>query len=252
MVVRLVLGIFCALLPTVVFGQGSSYSIDKDGCISGRPCAFGVPLPPPDQGIYAVDKDGCVVGQPCPWRGWRTITPTSSTKETTDWRSGNVYQTKRNPDGTTDVFGSNRSTGSLWEQHIDPNANFQYGYNNRGQFWAAPLSAPASNGAIDWPPNVVFAPNEQWRTRLNFVPTPPLLKPSISPTGSANFETEQKIRDDYARRKQDEQRAIIGRIMSRMQDGSIVEVARAAARQRCLKLQDENARDACMRDADRK
>src|SRR5258705_13912051 len=108
---KLFLAAFCALLPTLAFGQGvAPYSVDADGCIVGRPCAFGVPLPPPNTGIYSVDADGCVVGQPCPYRGWRNNKSTT----TVDRPSGNVYQTKRNADGTTDTLGFNPNTGARW------------------------------------------------------------------------------------------------------------------------------------------
>src|SRR5579864_9042358 len=141
---RIFLTALCALLPSLVFGQ-ANYSVDKNGCIVGLPCAHGVPLPPPpNQSSYAVDGDGCVVGQPCPWR------PT--TKTTVDWQSGNVYRTIHNPDGTTDVFGSNSRTGSRWDQHKDPRDNLQFGHNKLGEEWAAPLRRPAPYEA-DWTPN---------------------------------------------------------------------------------------------------
>lgn len=97
-----------------------------------------MPLPaPPNQTNYAVDADGCVVGQPCPYRGWRT-----GTSATTDGLSGNVYQKRRNADGTTDVFGFNAHTGSHWDQHYDPNLGQQSGHTKNGQPWTGQLVPP--------------------------------------------------------------------------------------------------------------
>ena len=59
----------------------------------------------------------------------------------------NVYRTRRNTDGTTDVFGSNARTGSKWTQHFDPNRNLQSGTGKDGRPWGparlAPPAAPA-------------------------------------------------------------------------------------------------------------
>jgi hypothetical protein len=45
---------------------------------------------------------------------------TPDMKVTLDENSGNLYRTRRNFDGTIDMYGSNSSSGSRWEQHYDP------------------------------------------------------------------------------------------------------------------------------------
>ena len=67
---------------------------------------------------------------------------------------------------------------------------------------------------------------------------------------------EQKQFNEYARlaaeARVQRDRLTMALIKSRMQPGVLVDVARAAARQRSLALTDVNARDACMKDADQK
>jgi len=236
----LTFAVFFALLPVLAFGQ----SVQVDGCISGRPCAFGVPLPQPtNTDTYGVDADGCMVGQPCPWRAWR-----ASGSTTTDRPAENVYRTRRNTDGTTDVFGSNARTGSKWTQHYDPNRNLQSGTLKDGRPWGpARLAPPFGNGpdrafdfGLDEPPNVVYEPSEQHDRRME----------------ELSALDEQKQFNEYARlaaeARVQRDRLTMALIKSRMQPGVLVDVARAAARQRSLALTDVNARDACMKDADQK
>jgi hypothetical protein len=138
---KVLVGVFLALLPSLAFGQ----SVDRDGCISGQPCAYGVPLPAPAQGMYQVDSDGCLVGQPCPYRGWRKATKTSERTF-----SDNIYlPTKHNPDGSSDVVGSNPHTGAQWDQHYEPNLGLQSGHRKGGQPWTGRLVPPFGNPAND-------------------------------------------------------------------------------------------------------
>jgi hypothetical protein len=237
--IKVAFGVFFALLPALAFGQ----SVQVDGCISGRPCAFGLPLPPPtNTDTYGVDADGCVVGQPCPWRAWR-----ASGSTTTDRLAENVYRTRRNADGTTDVFGSNARTGSQWDQHIDASRNLQFGHNKVGQLWTAPLNTPSY--ATDEPMEVVFAPSEHDRWLEDWWKK--VSKAKSVPPSPPDFD-EQKFKDEYAREPQRQLSVFTARMKFRMQDGSIVQAARTAARQRCLALTEVNARGACMKDADQK
>ena len=193
MISRTVLGVvfFCASIPSLAFAQGT-YVVDASGCIVGRPCAHGVPLPPPKQGVYAVDADGCVIGQPCPWRGLQhTTTPP------TDRRSGKFeLDERRIPRGSRDVDWFNDDTGSLWDRRLAP------------PFASTPTAA--FRFGTTQPLNFVFEPSER--------------------------ELDSSTRE----------------ILSGRQPGALVMAARAAARQRRLKLQDENERNACMIEADKK
>lgn len=251
------------LSPSLAYGQ-AIYSVDKDGCIVGQPCAFGVPLPPPKLPIYTVDADGCVVGQPCPWRGWRVI---PKTKTTIDWLSGNQYETTRNPDGTTDVVGTNRLTGSRWDQHLDPATNSQSGHNKRGQFFSAPLTMPAHDATVNensmsdfgTPQTFVFEPSEhdRWladwwnKDKAKGGTQDSSMQSSTQDDMSAGDERRAFI-DAYTREEARQKQKDIGRVLANMQPGSLAVAARAAARQRCLTIPDEETRNACLKDAESK
>jgi len=53
---------------------------------------------------------------------------------TQDARSGNTYDTVRNPDGTTSTVGINQRTGSVWRSQTQPNGD-QYGTDANGNLW---------------------------------------------------------------------------------------------------------------------
>jgi hypothetical protein len=215
------------------------------------------------QGTYAVDQDGCIVDQPCPWRDLRTNP--STTKTTTDLRSGNTYLTTRNPDGKIDLFGSNARTGSTWDQTIDPATNSQYGHNKRGQFWSAPLTTPGNyvdgywNPAFDIPPTIVFERSEhdrwvaEWERTGGTMETRRAPQAAASPAPLGNAFDEEKFLQDYRavqeRRQHD---AMIGFIKAQMNPALLVEAARAAARQQCMKIAVQTERDACLVAADRR
>jgi hypothetical protein len=235
---RIVLSALCALLPSVALGQGT-YAVNKNGCIVGLPCAYGVPLPPPpNQAIYAVDGDGCVIGQACPWR------PT--TKTTIDSQSRNVYSTRHNMDGTTDVFGSNPFTGSQWDKHIDPRLNLQTDHNKFGQERVSPLHTSMHNDTTGWAPSFVTEPVEYGHPRrqpwsnAGAVEREPASASSAQETGTSDG---LDIAEYLA---QQERYAAMAIITSQMRPGSIAEAARAAARQRCVAVADANARTACV------
>ena len=249
--------VFCALIPSLAIAQ----SIRADGCISGQPCAYGVPLPPPNQDTYSVDADGCLVGQPCPYRGWRTSTKTA------DSPSDNFYLVKHNFDGTTDVVGSNSRTGAQWDQHYDPNLGVQSGHNKAGQSWTGRLVPPfgtASTSPVgfapDEPLNSVYEPSDRDRSQADNLSTggrveSKPMRSSVS-QGIASFD-ERKFLDNYARQlaAQEEARRdalTMAVIKSRMRPEFLVEAARAAARQRCLAVADEAQRTACLREANQK
>jgi hypothetical protein len=262
MLKKLVLGVLFALLPLIAFGQGvAPYTVDADGCIVGRPCAYGVPLPPPNMGVYSVDADGCLVGEPCPYRGWRNKNNTAKT--TVDPRSGNVYETKHKTDGTTDVFGSNARTGSKWEQHIDPSLNLQFGRDKFGKPWVAPLTSPSSSETADnafgpetdEPLGLVYAPSEHEYWQKEWWATGGTMKAKSAPSSSAESSAvdDQQSFDEYVReRAQREYTASVALIVSRMQPGLLAAAAKAAARERCLGMTDGNARQECINIAEQK
>jgi hypothetical protein len=235
--------VFFVLLPWAAFGQGTVVT-DADGCVHGRPCAYGVPLPAPNQGTYIVDTDGCVSGQPCPWRGWRSKGYTT----TTDPMSGNVYQKQRNADGTTDVLGSNARTGSQWDQHYDPGQGLQSGHNKDGQTWTAPLVQPFGktlSPSFDFgagPPNSLDESGEGVRAQLKQEPDAAPSAPSINETQRQAFEAE--VARQEAERRDMVMRALV---LSRMQPGVLAEAAaRAAAQRRCSAITNVSAREACL------
>lgn len=55
-------------------------------------------------------------------------------KRTYDYRSGNVYNTEQNSDGSTDVRGYNLNTGSSWKTTIESDGD-QRGYDSDGNYW---------------------------------------------------------------------------------------------------------------------
>jgi hypothetical protein len=235
MLPKMVIGFFCVLVPSLVFGQ--------------------VPLPPPYQGPYIIEADGCIAAQPCAWRGWRSGTPTVERGQSGNLKLGE----KRNPDRTTDVDWANLRTGSRWNQHFDPSHDLQSGHNKSSEPYSARLAPPfgtAPYGGFgfgnDFPLTVVIEPSEHdrwmesWWNR-NTVQARLAATPTVSDAVQQES-LEQRARELEDRHKQ----ALIGVVLSHMRDGSIVVAARAAARQQCLKEQDENLRNACMADADRK
>jgi hypothetical protein len=248
------------LLPAVAAGQGS-YAVDANGCIVGRPCAFGVPLPAPTQGTYAVDGEGCVIGQPCSWRGWRTDT----TKTSIDRTSGNVYETTRHPDGTTDSKNFNLRTGSIWDQHTDARTNVEYGHDKSGRFWSAPLTAPR----FDAPetsapgPDILLPTNELepsahdiwlknwWNSRGQ----PLASNFNGQDWSTANgAEQRQQLFEAYAQEAatQRERDHDISAVLSRMQPGSLAAAARSVAHDRCVALPNEIERASCIEAANKK
>jgi len=225
-------------------------------------------------GTYVIDADGCVSEDPCPWRGWRT--EKKATKTTVDPTSDNVYKTRRNADGTTDMIGFNPRTGSVWDQQYDPSQNLQSGHTKTGKSWQAPLTtltpsgdsvSPTSNytfggrrqleltptpqrGAFEPPPsNYTFGGLRQ----LEVTPTPDLDYRQVGTEGaSASFSDEeaaptaalrQRLLDEQ---KECERNAALGAVLSGMQPGSLLAASKAAARQRCLKEQDLYARTSCL------
>jgi hypothetical protein len=259
---KLAVGLFVALFPVMALGQGVApyTAVDADGCIVGRPCASGIPQPPPKINIFSIDADGCVVGQPCVFREWRN---TNKSLTTVDALSGNAYETRRNSDGTTDVSGFNTRTGSRWEQHIDPGLNLQFGRDKFGKPWVAPLTGPtfgmpADNTlgpATDEPLNVVYEPSEHERWQKDWWATGGTMKTKSAPSSSAQSSTieEEQTLDEYIReRTLLEQRASIALVLSRMQPGQLAAAAKAAARERCLGLTNVNARQECINNAEQK
>ena len=263
------------LAPSPARGQGA-YSTDKDGCIVGRPCAYGIPQAPP-QGAYSVDADGCVVGQPCPWRGWKTEKRTADT-ETIDERSGNRYSKHRNPDGTTDVYGSNTNTGSQWEKHLDPAHGVQSDHNKRGEVSVERLAPPFGRPqafapnfepsfAPDATPTVAFEPSIHDRQiersqNLNGrigVTREPRAGHRVAGGGTAVTEStadaeQQEAWERFVREQQSEHERLagLGVVLSNMDSQSLVTAARTAARQRCATEPGEAERAACLQQADRK
>ena len=227
MLPKMVLGVFCVLAPSLAFGQV----------------------------ITIIEADGCIAAQPCAWRGWR-----AGTTPTIERPSGGLkLGERRNPDGTTDVDWANLRTGSRWNQHFDPSHDLQSGHNKFGDAYSARLAPPfgtAPYGAFgfgnDFPSGLVVEPSEHDRWMADWW---------SQNTGHARFAAtptvpdavQQPFLEHRARELADSHKqALIGLVLSHMRDGSIVVAARAAARQRCLKDQDENLRNACMTDADRK
>lgn len=51
-----------------------------------------------------------------------------------DWRSGNMYQTTPNADGSTTVHGSNARNGTIWNSTIRPNGD-EHGFDSHGDSW---------------------------------------------------------------------------------------------------------------------
>jgi hypothetical protein len=233
---KLFLTVACTFIPFVAFGQSV---LPADGCIAGFPCTARL-LRPADDPAYRVAGYDCAVDQrePCRWHN------------DLDTTSGNVYQTRRNADGTTDVSGSNAKTGSTWDQHYDPSRGFQSGHRKNGQPWTGRLVAPfgnAHNGGY------VYADRFAQEENQNYADIEP-------PTPSITEAEPQAIHDEYARELAERQReaeqereTLINRAlaMSRMQPGVLAAAARAAARQRCVGVTDANARDACAKTADR-
>jgi hypothetical protein len=236
---RLFLVVVCAVLPTVVFAQNINV-LPADGCIAGFPCTSRL-LQPPDDPAYRVEGYDCADGQrqPCRWHN-----PTD-TRTTIDQLSGNVYQTRRNADGTTDVSGSNAKTGSKWNQHYDPNRGVQSGHGKNGQQWTGRLAPPFGTAPRS------FRSGSDERVDLGS---------ELNQTTEAEQQTtrDEAARDlaeqqqEWERERQREAAINFGHVMSRMQPGVLAGAAKAAARQRCFGLTDVNARDACLRAADPK
>jgi hypothetical protein len=256
MLTRVLLAALCLLLPSLASSQGVKI-VDAEGCISGRPCAYGIPLPKPDRPIYQIDGEGCVVGDPCPWRGWRANRETEESRSRVDPRSGNSYLTTRNPDGTTDVRGYNANTGSHWDQHIDPGARSQSGHNKFGQPWAAGLGIvpeqPRGPWVLDHEPTVVIEPTEFEKRREAFFGRPMNSPSSDSSTdrgligkpGGQPLSDDELLLSAEAQRQRERELSTQG-VLMKMQPASLVEAARAASRQKCLALADGEARTSCL------
>ena len=250
-------------LPSVAFAQGIKI-VDADGCIVGRPCANGVPLPAlTNKGIWQIDTDGCVVGEPCPWRRQRQK-PEDNTTTTVDW-AGNIRHTTRNADGTTDQVGLNPRTGSEWTHHWRPDENLQFGVNKLGRPFSAPITTPAlsrgpSSGPVsawqaDVGPRILYQPSandtwlaEWWRRPLNG----PFDSQGASRNSLGAVPSDVSIEEQVLSRQAAREGALLGVVLSQMRPGSLAEAARAAARQRCLPLTDGKALNACLVEADRK
>ena len=187
-----------------------------------------------------------------------TDKPTATTHD----RSGNIYWTQKHLDGSTDVFGSNPRTKSNWSQHIDPARNLQYGVNKLGQFWQAPLTTPGFKGTDAIPPvggfaspdfltpSVILQPNahdlwlEDWRNRPFDGPFRGGDAPYAAPTEPTLTPAEEAAARELAESRQRD--AMLGVVLSRMQPGSLADAARAAARARCEREQDQNKRNSCL------
>jgi hypothetical protein len=235
---RLFLTVACALLPLAAFGQNvlafGPNVLDPDGCIVGFPCTARL-LQPPDNPAYRVQGYDCAVDQrePCRWHN------------DPDTGSGNVYQTRRNADGTTDVSGSNAKTGSKWNQHYDPNRGVQSGHGKNGQQWTGRLAPPFGTA----PRSFRSGSDERVDLGSELNQTTEAEQQTTRDEAARELAEQQQ---EWERERQREAAINFGHVMSRMQPGVLAGAAKAAARQRCFGLTDVNARDACLRAADPK
>ena len=244
MLAKMVLGVLCALIPSLGIAQ-TAYAPDGPA-----PACLTRFLPK------------------CVWASTTTTDDLAGIRRLTiDWADNRLLTTK-NADGSTDQTGYNPRTGARWENHYEPSLGLQWGYNKRGQLWTAPLNTPAPFGArsygsalwfeTDEPLDVVDEPNEDdlrpqgWWNLSNLDAAPPT--PPLTPA------EEQAIRDEDNRERAERQRELtdgerhlmIGLVMSQMQPGSLATLARTVARQRCLTEQEETTRAVCMTAADQK
>jgi hypothetical protein len=230
----LLIAAFCALVPSSAIAQGGSQVVDAQGCIVGRPCDHGRPLPAPtSQGTsWSVDADGCLVGKPCSYRDVRP-TPTTLTD-----RSGNKYVTEHNADGTTVETGSNAHTGSRWTNTQDPAANVQYGIDKSGRRWSAPLHTYSSGYLTNDTPTVDDFPTADV-SRGASAPAPT----AGSGSSKVNANDPDGWEDFYRRQRgPDPSGGAVGRVLQNMRPGSLAEAARSTAHKRCLTSTDERVR----------
>lgn len=55
-------------------------------------------------------------------------------RTTVDLRSGNIYHMRPQADGSTQVYGQNPRTGSMWTTNVKPNGDM-WGTDSRGNPW---------------------------------------------------------------------------------------------------------------------